>query len=473
MSYIGKQPDVVAVPSNGSITNAQVAVNAAIEATKLSFTQSGTGAVARTVESKLREVVSVKDFGAVGDGVTDDSAALTAAVTNANALASVGSPQARAVYVYFPPGRYVINSAPPAFQTGRCISVVGAGTGLTILQIGTSLSGDIFQWSESWIPTVANISVNVKGITFVGSRSASNNQNALMFYDRCDLVHVDDVSFFDLKGTCLSVGKRKNQVISYNRESRYSNIRAFSCGAAGSPVIQVTTEAAPGVTSGDATNELAYSHVDIYNPVGAPGLDIQYRGVPGGGMRQLSFVDLRIEGKEDDTSGCDLLVIGSQQSVGNIFNLHFGDAALITTQTGFSGLRVTAPAPYWVWNLNFQGVIDGGNPKGKGLVLDGCRDSFFDLGILYSPNDTAVTVTSYANKLLFADYGGRLGWTYNIASAVRNQIDFLSRVNIDGALNFRFAPAALPTSPVAGDVYYDASVNKLRCYNGSTWNDLF
>jgi hypothetical protein len=39
----------------------------------IGFTQSGTDAVSRTVSSKLQEWISVTDFGAVGDGVTDDT----------------------------------------------------------------------------------------------------------------------------------------------------------------------------------------------------------------------------------------------------------------------------------------------------------------------------------------------------------------------------------------------------------------
>ena len=38
---------------------------------KVSFTQAGVGAATNTVQDKLRESVSVKDFGATGDGVTD------------------------------------------------------------------------------------------------------------------------------------------------------------------------------------------------------------------------------------------------------------------------------------------------------------------------------------------------------------------------------------------------------------------
>ena len=61
-------------------------MTAAVLGEQLPFTPSGSGAVARTVQDKLRSSwVGTKDFGAVCDGVTDDTSAINAAATAARA----------------------------------------------------------------------------------------------------------------------------------------------------------------------------------------------------------------------------------------------------------------------------------------------------------------------------------------------------------------------------------------------------
>lgn len=59
----------------------------------IGYMPEGDGAVATTVEHKLREIVSVKDFGAVGDGVTDDTVAIQAALNSLDNGGVVGVPK--------------------------------------------------------------------------------------------------------------------------------------------------------------------------------------------------------------------------------------------------------------------------------------------------------------------------------------------------------------------------------------------
>jgi hypothetical protein len=73
------------------------------------FSQPGDGAVEREIQKKLRERVSVKDFGAVGDGVTDDIDAINKAV--AASYANNGGA------VFFPRGDYIVSSTIELLRT--------------------------------------------------------------------------------------------------------------------------------------------------------------------------------------------------------------------------------------------------------------------------------------------------------------------------------------------------------------------
>lgn len=89
------------------------------------FQQAGTGAVTRTAQSKMRDVVSVKDFGAVGDGMADDTAAIQTAITASK-------------NVFLPAGTYKITS--PLYMTNGA-RLIGDGVGATTINKTTTTVG--------------------------------------------------------------------------------------------------------------------------------------------------------------------------------------------------------------------------------------------------------------------------------------------------------------------------------------------
>ena len=115
------------------------------------FLQNGTGAVTRTVQSKLTDGVSVKDFGATGVGSpTDDSSAIQAALTASSD-------------VWFPCGTYYIGTTTlTALPTARihmpeCAYISYAGTGVALdINSGTNSSNGVGYVEFRGIRTVAD-----------------------------------------------------------------------------------------------------------------------------------------------------------------------------------------------------------------------------------------------------------------------------------------------------------------------------
>lgn len=94
-------------------------LSAADGSSKIGYTQGGSGATVRTVQSKLREVVTPYDFGAVGDGVTDDTAAVQAALNTS------------ALQVYLAAGRFRLTSTVTSTVNNRTINGPGILTATT------------------------------------------------------------------------------------------------------------------------------------------------------------------------------------------------------------------------------------------------------------------------------------------------------------------------------------------------------
>jgi len=112
--------------------------------------------VVRTLDAKIRETVSVKDFGAVGNGVSDDSAAFQAAVNAA--IDTTGE-------VFVPAGSYLIGTSvdiPFTRNSKACgvkisgVSANSVGTKSTILQ--KSIETPAF--------TINAINVSMRGLNF-------------------------------------------------------------------------------------------------------------------------------------------------------------------------------------------------------------------------------------------------------------------------------------------------------------------
>ena len=99
------------VGASVKFTTTQTLSGGATDSSQVVYDPPFTGSVETNVELKLAQYVSVKDFGAVGDGTTDDTAAIQLAINNNQG-------------VFFPEGSYLISS--PIQLTQQWVYGVGS-----------------------------------------------------------------------------------------------------------------------------------------------------------------------------------------------------------------------------------------------------------------------------------------------------------------------------------------------------------
>ena len=102
---------------------------------------------ARSLANRFADVVNVKDFGAVGDGVADDTAAINSAIAYLNTNNGI---------LFFPAGIYKVIGALTAITKAGC-SILGSGRGATVIA-NASASGNTM--------TIQGLSITISDIEF-------------------------------------------------------------------------------------------------------------------------------------------------------------------------------------------------------------------------------------------------------------------------------------------------------------------
>ena len=191
---ITETPESLVISSTSGGNSADLA--AATGASLVGFQHAGTGAVATTVQAKLRESVSVKDFGAVGDGVANDTAAIQAALNYA---------AANNLSLHFPAGTYVAAGLTYTATGAAHITISGEGSGNTTLRAPAGTTAPVFKLGVGGSSLGPN-QILFQGLSFKGNYPGSYQASAAAYTQHAFLVdtanHIlfDDCRFYNAVG---------------------------------------------------------------------------------------------------------------------------------------------------------------------------------------------------------------------------------------------------------------------------------
>jgi hypothetical protein len=217
--YVGSDYSILVQNKNGSqIYSAPDGATDRFSAAQITYFPAGSGAVPTTVQAKLRETVSVLDFGAVGDGVTDDTANIQDAL---NHVLSTGQE------LEFEQGTY--NHTGLTYVGGN-LKLVGKNTVLNYTGIN-----DAFVVKPLLNQITSNL--DVSGITFKNGKSCfkveangtgifrrgyihgcvfDTSTSGMAWFEHCENFVIDGNQFYNAGDNAIYYSFSRNAVISNN-----------------------------------------------------------------------------------------------------------------------------------------------------------------------------------------------------------------------------------------------------------------
>lgn len=174
--YLSGDYDMKVTDSNDVLIYTQPNINSGATSAAITFTSDATGAVQRTVKAKLEDQLSVLDFGATGDGSTDDTSAIQAAINAASSSIS---------NIYFPSGTYVVSSKLTiTSKLGLMLTGAGGASGAYNSDTAANMCQTHILWKGAAAGDMLEMDacrgMVFRGLNFVGQDGAGNKANTLV-----------------------------------------------------------------------------------------------------------------------------------------------------------------------------------------------------------------------------------------------------------------------------------------------------
>jgi hypothetical protein len=170
------------------------------------------GTARRTMPDRLTDIINVKDFGAVGDGIANDTAAIKAAIAAAAIKGTARAGMSRTGgTVYFPAGQYRVTETlfPPNTPSGTTqVNLVGAGK--TCCALMGELPNDYLIVTTDWNKWFGLI----EGFRLYNARGIYVDSIMSMVIRDCDLrCSVNALAIGGVSGNCYNTSIYNTQCV--------------------------------------------------------------------------------------------------------------------------------------------------------------------------------------------------------------------------------------------------------------------